>query len=215
MVNLHQSTLDWTSAGTPLAGPDGLTRRVFGALAGSALALAAGAVVTAGVTGSATPQGTTVSFGHLRIRAAELQARLGTAGDDAVGDGAAQMSNTAGHGTHGTTSIGGTAQPANFTWGSHLVLTLDIWNETAQALRITPGQLRIRIGVEGPSITNRASGGETGPLEAGGRARMWMSFLVPTDARGFIAEFADPWKDSAPIRLALPTVYRRPGRMED
>ncbi|NKX50593.1 hypothetical protein HER39_08435, partial [Arthrobacter deserti] len=119
------------------------------------------------------------------------------------------------HDGHGAAVIRGAAQPANRTWGDHLALQLEVSNDSDRDVLFSPGQLRLKLGQDGPSVTNRASDAAAGRLPAGATQRYWISFLAPSDAAGLAAEFTDPWLgEDKPLALALPPVMRRPGSLE-
>ncbi|WP_051479226.1 hypothetical protein [Arthrobacter sp. H5] len=204
MKTIEKTALDSSNAVDLLPGEaaessNGLTRRVFGALVGAGTAgiLGSWALITAGGEQDWVP----TSFGGVRIAAAERQARLGGRDTPAT------------HSTHGA-AAGGT-QPANHTWGDHLVVKLEVRNESDRDVLFAPGQLRLRIGVNGPSVTNRGADVAKEILAAGSRRAYWISYLVPTGEADMKTEFTDPWgRSRAPLALALPSVVNRPGSME-
>ncbi|MHA7274298.1 hypothetical protein ACX80Z_12770 [Arthrobacter sp. TMT4-20] len=187
----------------------GLTRRVFGVLVGVTVAgtAAAGGLLAAGT--SANPPGVKTSFGSVRLTEAERQLRFlpATGSGD---NGALKLSNTA-HASHG--AVGNTVQPTNSTWGEHLALRLEVRNDFDRPVLFAPGQLRLQIGVDGPTVTNRDAEAVTGPLPAGSTTSLWINFLVPSDETSLSAEFTDPWGGGAPLTLELPSVLHRPGSL--
>ncbi|NKX54351.1 hypothetical protein HGG74_07295 [Arthrobacter sp. E918] len=178
-------------------------------MAGAAVAASgAGLIAGSGTAGASGPAsgGVRTSFGSVRLTGAERQARLGS--------GAAAAA--AGHGGHGAAVVSGTAQPANRTWGDHLALQLEVRNDTDHEVLFSPGQLRLKVGPDGPSVTNRGSDAAGGLLAAGATQRYWISFLAPSGAKGMAAEFTDPWLETdRPLALALPPVVRRPGSLNE
>jgi hypothetical protein len=196
----HHSTIDQS-------GDISLTRRVFGALSGAAIALTAGGTI-AGVASSGSVAGgdaVRTSFGTVQITSAERQSRLQakSGGSDPA------------HATHAEASNPrGLQQPANNTWGSHLLVELTVHNDTAAPILLPPGQLRLKVGTDGPTITNRGSSGVPATLGTNETARMLISFLIPSDAFHFSAEFIDPWDHSVPLNLRLPRIDTRPGWLE-
>lgn len=192
-----------------------LTRRVFGALSGAALALTAGGTIAAGMASGGSvlsSTGVRTSFGSVEITLAERQSRLQSTFDGRPSAGPTAGSSHAAHGEgSGNRRL---QQPANNTWGSHLLVELMAHNDTSAPLRLPPGQLRLKVGTNGPTITNRGSSGVPAPLGAGETARMLISFLVPSDSFHFTAEFIDPWDHSAPLDLRLPRIDTRPGWLE-
>ncbi|MHA7154609.1 hypothetical protein [Arthrobacter sp. TMN-50] len=191
----------------------GLTRRVFGVLIGVTVtgAAAMGGLLATGTSGG--PPGTKTSFGSVRLTEAERQLRfLSANGPD--GADAQNLPGTA-HGGHSAlgSTLGGTAQPANSTWGEHLALRLEVRNDSDQSVLFAPGQLRLRIGADGPTVTNRDAEAITGPLPAKSTTSRWINFLVPSDETRLSAEFTDPWGGSAPLVLELPPVLNRLGAL--
>ncbi|MHA7139907.1 hypothetical protein [Arthrobacter sp. CAL618] len=189
----------------------GLTRRVFGVLVGVTVAgtAAAGGLLAAGT--SANPPGVKTSFGSVRLTEAERQMRLPPAQDSSGGGTSAQA--VTGHRGHGPAVIGHSVQPANSTWGDHIALRLEVHNATDQPVLFAPGQLRLQVGVDGPTVTNRDAEAVTGPLPAGSTTSLWINFLVPSDETSLSAEFTDPWGGGAPLTLELPSVLHRPGSL--
>lgn len=186
------------------APPGGLSRRVFGVLVSAAVAGTLGGGGLLAAVGGLVPRtdGVATSFGTVRIAAAERQARLPQ-------DGAASLLSGP-HERHGTGS-----EPANNTWGEHVALQLEIHNSTDRDVLFAPGQLRLRVGSSGPTVTNRDADEVTGPLAPGSTRRFWISFLVPTGTEDLRAEFTDPWRYGQPLALTLPAVVRRPGWLEE
>lgn len=195
------------------SGEISLTRRVFGALTGTAIALTAGGTIAAGMASGGSMFGSTgvrTSFGTVQITSAERQSRLQTRPG---GSGSADPTGSS-HTTHGGSSNRSLQQPANHTWGSHLLVELTAFNDTPAPILLPPGQLRMKVGVDGPTITNRGSSGVPASLGAGETARMLISFLIPSDAFQFSAEFIDPWDHSTPLDLPVPRIDARPGWLE-
>ncbi|TJY69395.1 DUF4352 domain-containing protein [Arthrobacter sp. CAU 1506] len=222
--------------------PSGLSRRVFGVLVGAGVAgVVGGAGLLAAShqrAGGLAPGGVETSFGTVRLVSAERQHRLAydggvpatgaessaaagpaTAGPAAAGSGGEAVSvggaaaGSAGHAGHGTI-VATAPQPANMTWGDHLLLELEVQNASDGPVLFAPGQLRLKVGDAGPTVTNRDSG-EAVSLEPGSAERFWISFLVPADAQSFSAEFTDPWLHSAPLQLQVPRVALRPGWLDE
>jgi hypothetical protein len=195
--------------------PTGLTRRVFGVLMGAGIAgiVGGGSLIAAGQQanndgGISRGEGVWTSFGSVRINAAERQARNPQV--PGVDHGAANAQG--GHGGHAVASK--TAQPFNLTWGDHMMVELEVHNGLDRKVLFSPGQLRLKVGADGPTVTNRGPGTGKGALEPGSTSHFWISFLVPSDVQDISAEFTDPWSDGGPLALALPEVLQRPGWLE-
>jgi hypothetical protein len=185
---------------------NGLSRRGFGVVLGSSIVVGAGGLsALAAAFAAAGPPGTTTvaaSFGKVRIAGAQRQSRL------AAGTGASAHG---GHTVAGTTS----AQPANMTYGDHLVLRLDVFNESDEDILFSPGQLRVRPNTQPWLVVNRGSDLRADVLPSGGSVSGNVSFLVPSDAGAFSAQFDDVvGKDPQALHLPLPSVAWRPGYRE-
>jgi hypothetical protein len=205
--------------------PSGLSRRVFGVLVGAGVAGVVGGtgLLTASHqrAGGLGPGGVETSFGSVRLVSAERQHRL--AYDGGVPAPGAESSAAAGppgaapdgsgHAGHGTI-VASAPQPANMTWGDHLLVELEVQNASDGHVLFAPGQLRLKVGDGGPTVTNRDSG-DAATLAPRSTERFWISFLVPADAQSFSAEFTDPWLHSAPLELQLPRVALRPGWLDE
>jgi hypothetical protein len=195
--------------------PTGLTRRVFGVLMGAGIAgiVGGGSLIAAGQHadndgGISRGEGVWTSFGSVRINAAERQAR----NPQVPGADHAAANAQGGHGGHAVASK--TAQPFNLTWGDHMMVELEVHNGLDRKVLFSPGQLRLKVGADGPTVTNRGPGTGKGALEPGSTSHFWISFLVPSDVQDISAEFTDPWSDGGPLALELPEVLQRPGWLE-
>jgi len=180
--------------------------------AGIAAVVGGGSLIAAGqnagtADGVSRGEGVWTSFGSVRITGAERQAR------NPQVPGA--VSSSGGHGGHGGHTVkSSTAQPANLTFGDHMMLELEVHNGLDRKVLFAPGQLRLKLGSEGPTVTNRSPGMGKVALEPGSTSHFWISFLVPSDATDLSAEFTDPWSDGGPLALELPSVLQRPGWLE-
>lgn len=219
MTVVGERTVAPESEGTEV--PTGLTRRVFGVLVGAGVAgiIGGGSLLSASrnaaeAEGITRGSGVWTSFGTVRIAAAERQSRMPQDLGSGRSTTAATSAAASGH-DHGGASAASGAQPANFTWGDHVVLQLEVHNGMDRPVLFSPGQLRLKVGPDGPTVTNRSSGAGKGALEPGATNNFWISFLVPSDVEQLSAEFTDPWSDKAPLALELPTVLRRPGWLEN
>ncbi|MFF5793871.1 hypothetical protein ACFY5D_17630 [Paeniglutamicibacter sp. NPDC012692] len=187
--------------------PHQLSRRSLGITLGTSLVLGSGGITALAVAfAAAGPPGTTTvatSFGKARISRAERQSRLSA---DAAAAG--------GHGGHGM-SGGRSLQPVNMTYGDHLLVQLDVFNESDEDQMFSPGQLRLRGNSQPWLVVNRWNDLVPGLLAPGAKLRANISFLVPSDATAFTALFDDiASPGGAPIDLPLPAVAWRPGFLE-
>lgn len=194
------------AGGTSGVAVEGLSRRGFGLVLGSSIVVGAGGIsALAAAFASGGPPGTTTvaaSFGRLRIVAAQRQSRL-----SGVGAGASHS----GHEVAGTSS----AQPANMTYGDHLVLRLEVFNESDEDVLLSPGQLRVLPDTQPWLVVNRGSDLRASVVPPGGSIGGDISFLVPSDAHAFTAQFDDVVAVNAgSLQLPLPAVAWRPGYLE-
>ncbi len=187
--------------------PQLLSRRSLGITLGTTLVLGSGGITALAVAfAAAGPPGTTTvqtSFGRARISRAERQSRL-----------SADAAASSGHGGH-QMSGGRSLQPVNMTFGDHVLVQLDVFNESDEDQMFSPGQLRLRGNSQPWLVVNRWNDQAPGLLAPGTEVRANISFLVPSDATAFTALFDDiASPGDAPIDLPLPAVAWRPGFLE-
>ncbi|GAA1497747.1 hypothetical protein GCM10009628_27510 [Paeniglutamicibacter kerguelensis] len=184
-----------------------LSRRSLGITLGTSLVLGAGGITALAVAFAANgPPGTTTvktSFGRARISRAERQSRL-----------SADAATASGHAGHPMTG-GRSLQPVNMTYGDHVLVQLDVFNESDEDQMFSPGQLRLRGNSQPWLVVNRWNDLVPGLLAPGSELRTNISFLVPSDATAFTALFDDISNPGgAPIDLPLPAVAWRTGFLE-
>lgn len=181
-----------------------VTRRSVGAVLGGGVlaALAAGwladVVSTSRSGGISRGAGAWTSFGTVAVLHAERQARLGGA------------PSAGGHGDHAGATPVASPEPGNHTFADVVALEVEVHNGTSDPVLLSAGQLRLRLGAQGPTVTPRDSGRAVGAIEGGATERLWISYLAPSDAGDLAAEFTDPRQDDV-LRLELPSMVRRPG----
>ncbi|PRB72621.1 hypothetical protein [Arthrobacter sp. MYb213] len=184
-----------------------MSRRAFGIALGSSFVLGAGGIASLGLAFSAAgpPGSITVptSFGRIRIALAERQSRL--PGDANIGGA---------HAGHGAVS-GRSAQPINMTFGDHVLVRLDVFNESEREQMFSPGQLRLRGNSQPWLVVNRWNDLAPVLMLPGTEERAKISFLVPSDSTNFTAFFddiANPGGDL--VEVPMPPVKWRPGFLE-
>jgi hypothetical protein len=168
---------------------------VLAALAASRLGDAVNASTSS--DGISRGAGAWTSFGTVAVLRAERQSRLGAA------------TSAAGHGDHASAPVT-SLEPGNHTFADVVALEVEVHNGTSGPVLLSPGQLRLRLGEQGPTVTPRDSGRAVGAVAAGATERLWVSYLAPSDAGELAAEFTDP-RQADVLRLDLPSVVRRPG----
>ncbi|MGL3806031.1 hypothetical protein ACSYDW_08015 [Paeniglutamicibacter sp. R2-26] len=184
-----------------------LSRRTLGITLGTSLVVGSGGITALAMAfAAAGPPGTTTvgtSFGKARISRAERQSRLPSD--------SASSTTHAGHGTSG----GRSSQPVNMTYGDHVLVQLEVFNESDKDQMFSPGQLRLRGNSQPWLVVNRWNDLLPGLLAPGESVRANISFLVPSDATAFTALFEDIGSPGeAPVELPLPSVSWRPGFLE-
>ena len=184
-----------------------LSRRSLGITLGTSLVLGSGGITALAMAfAAAGPPGTTTvktGFGSARISRAERQSRLSADSAAAAGHGGHEMS--------GSRSL----QPVNMTYGDHVLVQLDVFNESDEDQMFSPGQLRLRGNSQPWLVVNRWNDLTPGLLAPGTEIRANISFLVPSDATAFTALFDDiASPGGAPVELPLPAVAWRPGFLE-
>lgn len=176
------------------------TRRQVGVMAsGGAFLLAGAAGVMAWARSNTGVRGRQTSFGTVEIRKAERRPRLTASDPQATGV-------SSGHNNHGST---GSLKPGNHTWADVVLVELEVQNLQKYPILLAAGQLRLKVGDEGISVTPNGTGRQSGPIAAGATERFAISYLAPSDTDKFSAEFSDPWEQRI-VPLELPTVRNRP-----
>jgi hypothetical protein len=99
------------------------------------------------------------------------------------------------------------AAPGNHTWGEIVALQMVVRNETDGEVLVSPGQLRLRVGRRGRTVTPHHSSHGPTAVAAGQHERIWVAFLAPVAVTRLAAEFEDPWLE-APVAIGLPVVVR-------
>lgn len=188
-------------------GKPGLSRRMFGIALGSSFVLGAGGVTSLALAFSAAgpPGSTTVptSFGRIRIALAERQSRL--SGDANVGGA---------HAGHGATG-GRSPQPVNMTFGDHVLVRVDVFNESDREQLFSPGQLRLRGNSQPWLVVNRWNDLDPVLMLPGTEATAKISFLVPSDSTAFTAFFDDIANPGGELlEVPMPSVKWRPGHLD-
>ena len=93
--------------------------------------------------------------------------------------------------------------PRHRVWPDVVTLDVEVHNGLASAVLFSPGQLRLRIGPDGPTVTPLAAGFSPGPAAGGSTSRTWVSFLAPADATDLHLQYSEPATPDVMV-LALP-----------
>jgi hypothetical protein len=198
-----------------------ITRRTFTIAAGTAAVAAATAYAMTSTGARTAPQSAAASFGAVRIIRAGRSPRFTAAGHPVLSrpPGAADFSRmanvaavsnagtvprTGAHG-HGAPSGG----PVNETWGDVIVIEAEVTNTGPAPKLFSPGQLRLKVGPNGPTVTPRDASRGPGTIPAGVSEPVWISYLAPSEATEFSIDFTDPQQDT---RLALSIPHLRQGQ---
>lgn len=145
-----------------------------------------GTVVTRG-------RGSWTSFGTVAVLRAERQPRLGGDPEHPGHAGEASLS----------------PEPGNRTWADRVVLEVEVHNGTDLPVLFSPGQVRLRVGSQGQTVTPEDADRSAGGLAAGATERVRISYLAPTGVSDLGAELSDPHLDDV-LLLELPPVLWRP-----
>lgn len=143
------------------------------------------------------------------VHAAKAGSPLGTADIDSASviqpaGGTNPRSQTHGDGgrRHGASSL--SPQPENLTWGDVVVLEVEVFNDAKDPVLFSPGQLRLKC-EDGVTVAPLNFSRGPGPVSAGAREPVWVSYLAPSDATAFSLEFTDPIHDER-LALGLPSM---------
>lgn len=168
-------------------GPPGWTRRRVALVVVGAVAVVP---LTRQVIRGAEPGAgaTSTSFGSVQILRADRGPRL------------------AGGPAHGHVSAASPSPaPGNHTWADRVVLEVEVRNGTADPVLFSPGQLRLRVGRDGTTVTPEDADRAPGGLEPGTTERVRISYLAPSGVSELAAELSEP--GGAPVVLDLPPVW--------
>lgn len=115
-----------------------------------------------------------------------------------------------GHDTATTAAAGAAAAAATLaahrTWPGLLRVDVAIANLLERAVAFSPGQFRLRVGADGPTVTALDTELTPGALAAGRTVRTWLTFLVPASPALLSLSFEDT---AATLSLALHAVEDR------
>lgn len=166
-------------------------RSVLLAVGGSAASAAAAGGVLMRARGSGGPsrgRGDRTSFGSVALLGSS---RLVLARSDT-----AQHGQGRGHDVSGDP----VASFVHGAWTEAVVVDVEVHNGLQHAMELSPGQFRVRVDDDGPTVTLYSSDRDPGPVEPGSTTTMRIRYLVPPADRGLSLEFADA-DAVAPIRL--------------
>jgi hypothetical protein len=192
-----------------------MSRRTFTVAAGTAAVAAATAYAMTSTGARTATQSAAASFGAVRIIRAGRSPRFTSAGSPVFSrtPGAADFSRmanvaavsnagavprTGAHG-HGAPSGG----PVNETWADVIIIEAEVTNTGRVPTLFSPGQLRLKVGANGPTVTPRDASRGAGTIPAGASEPVWISYLAPADATEFSIDFTDPQQDTQ-LRLSIP-----------
>jgi hypothetical protein len=173
--------------------PDLSRRHLLAALAGTALAAGAAGAVVAGAPdgpagGRATPsrgRGAATSFGSVAVVGA-LRAPRPDDGGHLHGDGQAPS-----------------GALLDSTWSDTVRADVEVHNGLDRAVLMSPGQFRLRVGRDGPTVSPYAVGSVAGPVAPGATVTTWVTYLAPAGATALSLEYTDTGRPGV-LRLALP-----------
>lgn len=100
-------------------------------------------------------------------------------------------------GAHQHPAPAGLAQPHGHTGGRHAVwpntvlAEVEVHNGTKRPVLLSPGQFRLRVGHDGPTVTYYDAERPVAALPAGMTERMWISYLAPSLAADLYLEYTE------------------------
>ncbi|WP_454778607.1 twin-arginine translocation signal domain-containing protein [Georgenia muralis] len=136
------------------------------------------------------------SFGSVSLLGARVSGRTGVHGHDAA---------TAA-GASAAAAVAAATLAAHRTWPGLLRVDVAIANHLERAVAFSPGQFRLRVGADGPTVTALDTELTPGALPAGRTVRTWLTFLVPAAPAELSLSFEDT---AATLALAVHTVEDR------
>jgi hypothetical protein len=83
-------------------------------------------------------------------------------------------------------------------WSDRVVVLVEVRNETRQPVRVAPGQFRLRVGAEGPSVDFLGAEPHGGTVAPGRLFHLRLTFLVPSEPATFGLEY---WEVGASTSL--------------
>ena len=92
------------------------------------------------------------------------------------------------------------------TWPIVLTADVELHNGLDRPLLVAPGQLRLQVGAEGPTVSPLAAGFRAGPQAAGATLTTWVSYLAPDDERPLTLQYSEPGVLAA-MPLGLPVAH--------
>jgi len=88
-------------------------------------------------------------------------------------------------------------------WPDVVTIELEVHNGLASAVLFSPGQLRLQVGPDGPTVTPLAAGSGPRPTTGGSTTRTWVSFLAPKSKAELRLQYSEPATRDVMV-LALP-----------
>jgi hypothetical protein len=108
------------------------------------------------------------------------------------------------HGGHGA-AADGLANPHG-VWTETVLVGVQVHNGLDRPMPFSPGQFRLRVGADGPTVTAYDAERPPGGLPARSTLTTWVSFLAPAGADDLAVEFSDPDADDVlSLRLGQTT----------
>ena len=99
--------------------------------------------------------------------------------------------NVASHHPEGPFSDDGLVNPHGI-WSETILVGVEVHNGLQRPLLFSPGQFRLRVGSDGPTVTAYAAERRPGGIPPDSTLTTWVSFLAPKGSDDLSVEFADP-----------------------
>lgn len=166
-------------------------RDIIVAVGGSAATAAAAGVLLVGSRPSHRPtrgRGHRTSFGSVAL--------LGTSRLVLAPAGTASHGHASGH----AVSQEPVASAVHGAWTDAVVVDLEVHNGLRRAMELSPGQFRVRVDADGPTVSLYSADRDAGPVAAGSTTKLRIRYLVPPPDRLLSLEFADT-ESTTPVAL--------------
>lgn len=164
-------------------------RALVVAVSGGAVSLAAVSLSRGwSVTGAAPGTPVRTSFGSVAV--------LASSRIDTVGSGASHSPH-AGHASPASTSGAGLSADApvpsavHGAWTGGLVVEVEVRNRLRRPVELSPGQFRVQVDRDGPTVSLYSADHEAAPLDPGSTRTLRISYLAPPAERALSLVFAD------------------------
>lgn len=103
------------------------------------------------------------------------------------------------------------SEAAAAAWSDRVVVLVEVRNETRQPVRVAPGQFRLRVGSQGPSVDFLRAEPHGGTVAPGRMLHLLLTFPASRESTSFGLEYWDPGA-GAPLVTAAARIAPHPLR---